>query len=99
MPATPTTTSPDGLAQAAECLRTLAHPLRLRLLQLLLQDDYPVGALAEACQIPSPIASEHLGKMRDRRLLRAERRGRQTFYKINEPYLKNIMDCIEKRFD
>lgn len=99
MPTTPTTTSPDGLAQAAECLRTLAHPLRLRLLQLLLQDDYPVGALAEACNIPSHIASEHLGKMRDRRLLRAERRGRQTFYKITDPYLQSIMDCIEKRFE
>jgi len=92
-------TSPEGLAQAAECLRTLAHPLRLRMIQLLLREDFSVGALAEACGIPSHIASEHLGKMRDRRLLTAERRGRQTYYRVAEPYLESIMACIEKRFD
>ena len=99
MASTSPDTSDEGLAHAAECLRTLAHPLRLRMIQLLLQDDYPVGALAEACDVPSHIASEHLGKMRDRRLLVAERRGRQTFYHVAEPYLGSIMACIQKRFD
>lgn len=95
----PVTTSPEGLAQAAECLRTLAHPVRLRMIQLLLRDEYAVGELASACDIPSHIASEHLGKMRDRRLLTAERKGRQTYYRIAEPHLAKIMECIENRFD
>ncbi len=49
-----------ALAEAAECLRTLAHPHRLRIVQMLLRDDYTVGELAEACEIPSHMASEHL---------------------------------------
>ena len=91
-------TSLDGLAQAAECLRTLAHPHRLRMIQMLLRDEHTVGALADACGIPSHMASEHLGKMKDRGLLTAERRGRQIFYQIAEPHLFSIMGCVAERF-
>jgi len=95
---TTTLTSLEGLSQAAECLRTLAHPHRLRMVQMLLRGEYPVGELAEACDIPSHMASEHLGKMRDRGLLRSERRGRQIFYQVAEPHLSNIMGCVSERF-
>jgi DNA-binding transcriptional ArsR family regulator len=84
--------------QAAECLKTLAHPHRLRMVKMLLSDEYTVGELADACGIPSHMASEHLGKMRDRGLLQCERRGRRMFYTVGESHLANIMDCIENRF-
>ena len=42
----------EALGQAAECLRTLAHPHRLRIVQMLLQGRYTVGELAEVCEIP-----------------------------------------------
>lgn len=88
----------DALAEAAECLRTLAHPHRLRMVQMLLAGEYTVGELAEACDIPSHMASEHLGLMKDRGLLRAERRGRCMYYQIAEPGLASILGCVEKRF-
>ena len=53
----------EALGQAAECLRTLAHPHRLRIVQMLLAGRYTVGGLAEACGIPSHMASEHLRLM------------------------------------
>ena len=57
-----------------------------------------VATSTEACGIPSHMASEHLGKMKDRGLLTAERRGRQIFYQVSEPHLANIMACVEARF-
>lgn len=91
-------TSMEGLEEAAACLKTLAHPHRLRMVQMLLRGEHPVGALAEACGIPSHMASEHLIKMRDRGLLQSERRGREVFYQVAEPHLASIMDCVEGRF-
>lgn len=88
----------DALAAAAECLKTLAHPHRLRMIQMLLAGEYTVGELAQACDIPSHMASEHLGLMRDRGLLFCERRGRQMYYQIAENHLASIMNCIEDRF-
>jgi DNA-binding transcriptional ArsR family regulator len=88
----------EALGQAAECLRTLAHPHRLRMVQMLLQGDYTVGELAEACGIPSPMASEHLRLMQRCGFLSSEKEGRMVYYKVVEPHLKNILGCIESRF-
>ena len=91
-------TSLDSLGQAAECLRTLAHPHRLRIVQMLLQGRYMVGELAEACGIASHMASEHLRLMQRCGFLTSSREGRRTYYTIAEPHLANIMGCIEQRF-
>ncbi len=91
-------TSLERLEQAAECLRTLAHPHRLRIVQMLLQQDFSVGELALACEIPSHMASEHLRLMQRCGLLSSEKEGRRRFYRIAEEHLANIMACVEARF-
>jgi DNA-binding transcriptional ArsR family regulator len=88
----------EALEGAAECLRTLAHPHRLRMVQMLLQAEFTVGQLAAACEIPSHMASEHLRLMRDRGLLDFERRGRRIYYHIVETGLASLLGCIESRF-
>ena len=91
-------TSLDALEQAAECLKTLAHPHRLRMVQMLLQGRYTVGELAEACGIPSHMASEHLRLMQRSGFLTSEKVGRKRYYQIAEPHLADIMTCVEARF-
>lgn len=88
-----------ALGQAAECLRVLAHPHRLRMLQMLIQEDFTVGELAEACELPTAMASEHLRLMQRCGFLSSEKDGRKVFYRIAEPHLKDILKCIEDRFD
>ena len=91
-------TSLEALAQAAECLKTLAHPHRLRMVQMLLRGRYTVGELAEACEIPSHMASEHLRLMQRCGFLTSEKDGRKAYYHVVERHLENIMSCIEVRF-
>jgi DNA-binding transcriptional ArsR family regulator len=88
----------DALAEAAECLRTLAHPHRLRMIQMMLAGEYTVGELADACDIQSHMASEHLRLMKDRGLLASRRDGRRTYYHVKERGLAGIMRCVEGRF-
>lgn len=88
----------EALEHAAECLRTIAHPHRLRMLQLLLSGENTVGELAEACGIQSHVASEHLRLMKDRGLLAFERRGRSIYYRVVETGLRGIVDCVRRRF-
>lgn len=88
----------EDLGEAAECLKTLAHPHRLRMLQLMLRGKYAVGELAEACSIPSHMASEHLRLMQRCGLLANHREGRCTYYEVAQPHLAQIMACIEARF-
>ncbi len=93
-----TLTPLDALEQAAECLKILAHPHRLRMLQMLLRDRYTVGQLAVACGIPSHMASEHLRLMQRCGFLINQREGRKAYYRIVEMHLAGIMACIESRF-
>lgn len=88
----------DALEEAAECLKTLAHPHRLRMVQMLLRGRYTVGELAEACGIPSHMASEHLRLMQRSGLLASEKEGRKAYYQSAEPHLANIIACVEARF-
>lgn len=88
----------ESLEQAAECFKTLAHPHRLRMVQMLLQGRYTVGELAEACGIPSHMASEHLRLMQRCRFMTSAKEGRKTYYQIAEPHLANLMACVEARF-
>jgi len=83
---------------AAECLRTLAHPHRLRIIEILLDHDESVGELARACELPSHMVSDHLRILKDRGFLENERQGRKVFYRIAEPALADIMNCVQKRF-
>lgn len=88
----------DAMAEAAECLRTLAHPHRLRMIEALLHTPTAVGELAELCGISPHATSEHLRLMKDRGLLRSTRDGRRVIYEIAEPGLAGILACIRSRF-
>lgn len=94
----PKLTPLDAMARAAECLKTLAHPHRLRMVQMLLQGRYTVGELAEACGIPSHMASEHLRLMQRCGFLTSQKDGRKAYYQIVELHLASILSCIEARF-
>ena len=88
----------ENLQEAAECLRMLAHPVRLRMVQLMLRGELTVGEIAEACEIPSHMASEHLRMMQHCGLLARRQDGRRIYYQVAEPTVERLMDCIESRF-
>lgn len=88
----------DRLAMAAECLKTLAHPHRLRIVEMVLAGRHTVGELAEACDIAPNVASGHLRLMQRCGLLAPERDGRSVYYAAAEPCLADFLACIRKRF-
>ncbi|QDV70470.1 putative HTH-type transcriptional regulator [Rosistilla carotiformis] len=95
-------TKPRGSVQdfsaAAECLKTLAHPVRLRIVQMLLHGRYTVGELAADCEIPDNVGSEHLRLLQRCGFLDSQREGRRVYYSVAEPHLSQLMACIEGRF-
>jgi DNA-binding IclR family transcriptional regulator len=69
------------------------------MIQMLLADHFSVTELAQACELPTAMASEHLRLMQRCGFLASEKEGRRVYYSIVEPHLKQIVTCIEKRFD
>lgn len=86
---------PALLLLAAECLRCIAHPVRLQLIDILLQGEYTVDELAGLCELSQPATSGHLRLMQGKGLLASERRGRSVYYRVAQPQLASILDCIK----
>jgi DNA-binding transcriptional ArsR family regulator len=99
MSSTNTLIDQNSLVDAAECLRALGHPMRLRILLILEEARLTVGELAELCEIKSHVASEHLRLMMRCGFLSPEKKGQKTYYQISEPHVFSILACIKSRFN
>jgi len=88
----------DGtFREAASVMRAIAHPLRLRLLELLeKRGSANVTSLCEATGASQPAVSQQLARMRHEGVLAAERAGAQVFYRIARPEVLGILDCIRR---
>ena len=86
---------PETLAKAAEMLKMLAHPQRLRIIEILEREqEVPVHALIKETGFPQAAVSQHLNQMRRSGLLAAERRGKEMWYSIADPRPLSILNCI-----
>lgn len=88
----------DVLEHCAASLRVLAHPHRLRIVELLEARRHTVGELAEALGLEQAVVSQHLAKMKAASLLSVEREGRLAFYRVTNPACPSVLDCIRKHF-
>jgi ArsR family transcriptional regulator len=85
----------EALTRAAETLKILAHPQRLRIIEILEREqEVPVYALIEETGFPQAVVSQHLNQMRRIGLLTAERRGKEMWYSITDPRVFSILNCI-----
>jgi DNA-binding transcriptional ArsR family regulator len=84
----------ESLQEAAECLKVLGHPIRLRMVEILMQGEFAVHEIAELCLLPPHQTCEHLRNLKSHGLLRSTRRGRSVYYQIADPRLPRMLNCI-----
>ena len=85
----------ESLEEAAGCLRVMAHPVRLRIVDILMQGEFPVNEIAGMCELPPHQACEHLRLLKGHGLLDSTRSGRMVFYKIANPRLPRLLECLK----
>lgn len=86
------------LARMAEVLRVLAHPQRLRIVELLqIEEEAPVHGIVVCLGLPQAAVSQHLNHMKRAGLLKSERRSKEVWYSIADPSSLTILDCIRKK--
>ena len=51
-----------------------------------------VGEITEFLGMSQPAISHHLRLLKDARILRAEKKGKQVYYSINDSHVKNIIE-------
>jgi len=90
--------SPELLEHMAGALKMLAHPCRLKLVDLIQREgDAPVHVIMERLNLPQATISQHLNQMRRAGLVRAARRGKEVWYALADPSVLTILDCIRRK--
>jgi DNA-binding transcriptional ArsR family regulator len=87
---------PTILELHAKVCRTMAHPIRLALLNALRDGERGVGDLAEAIGVHQPLVSQHLAVLRNQGLLRYRRNGSEVFYRIAYPKMIQACDLLRE---
>ncbi len=91
--------SAEQIQRMAEVLKTIGHPIRLKILEALEQEEpLCVSQIQERLPISTEqsLLSHHLIKMKDKGLLLSEKNGMHVYYKILDRQILNIFDCMEK---
>ena len=91
---------PDGLRQfKAEFFKALAHPLRIRILEMLRQGPMSVGQLQAAIGVPASSISQQLAVLRGRTIVVTERRGTTVIYRVRDAELFELLDVARRLFN
>jgi ArsR family transcriptional regulator len=90
--------SPERLEKAARCLRVLAHPTRLNLIQLLSQGEQSVQKLERQVQASQSGVSQHLNLLKDKDIVESRRAAQQVFYRLKDPRVLQLMAITRELF-
>jgi DNA-binding transcriptional ArsR family regulator len=98
----PVAVDPTALAEAAEqaseFLKSLANPVRLRILCLLVQGESPVGDIAEKLAARQSLISQHLALLRKDGLVRPRRDGQTIYYALADERARSLIDVLYESF-
>ncbi len=83
----------------AEFFKALAHPLRIRILELLRAGPLSVSHIQEALGAPGSSVSQQLAVLRGRNILTTERRGTTIMYGVSDPELYELLDVARRIFN
>jgi len=84
----------EKLKAVSEAIRAVAHPVRLKIIDLLADGEKNVGQLCETLQMPQPYVSQQLAILRYHRVLEARREAQQIFYSVANPHVIKIIQCV-----
>jgi DNA-binding transcriptional ArsR family regulator/uncharacterized protein YndB with AHSA1/START domain len=71
-------------------LAAINSPVRRRIVRLVWDHELPAGAIAAACGVSAPTASEHLGLLRRAGLVIRESRGTFRLYRVDQDAVRSI---------
>ncbi|MCF6093061.1 metalloregulator ArsR/SmtB family transcription factor [Microaerobacter geothermalis] len=83
----------------AEFFKALAHPLRIRILELLQAGDKYVHELQEHMQVESAVVSQQLAILRAKNIVVGVKEGNKVTYSVKDPAIFELLEVAKKIFN
>jgi DNA-binding transcriptional ArsR family regulator len=84
--------------EASEFLKSLASPVRLRILCMIIGRECSVGELADAMGVRQSVASQHLALLRKDGLVASRRDGQTIWYSLADERVVRVMELMQTLF-
>ena len=88
----------EDIAQAAHCLKAMAHPLRLKILCLLGASELSVQEIVDACGTSQSNISQHLSILRDKAILDCRKESNRVYYYIDDQRTLQLIKLMKEVF-
>jgi DNA-binding transcriptional ArsR family regulator len=94
------TIAPTGELQAfkARFFKALAHPVRIRLIELLVGRDRAVQELQTALALDQSTVSQHLAVLRANHVVTARKEGVTVRYALRDPLVGDLLSVARRIF-
>ena len=77
-------------AHVAELFRTFSDTSRVRILSAIVEKEANITALAEMVGVTESAISHHMRGLRQMRIVRARKEGRQVFYTLEDDHVLKL---------
>ena len=80
----------------AEVCKGMANPTRLKIMNLLREEEKSVEELRNKLKLPKANLSQHLGVLRQRGIVSTRRAGLNIYYKVTNPKMIKACDLLRE---
>jgi DNA-binding transcriptional ArsR family regulator len=83
----------------AQFFRALAHPVRIKILEILVRGDRSVQELQKALKLDQPAVSQQLAVLRSRGIVTSQKQGLSVRYALRDPSIGQLLDVARRIFN
>ena len=83
----------------AELFKALAHPARIRIVELLRSGERTVSDLQRVLEMESSTVSQQLALLRARDIVAGRKQGTSVYYRVVDPLIFDLLDVGRDIFD
>jgi DNA-binding transcriptional ArsR family regulator len=83
----------------AQFFRALAHPTRIRMLEILVRGGRTVQELQAALMLDQPLVSQQLAVLRNQGIVSARKEGLSVRYTLRDPLVGELLDLARRIFN
>ncbi len=88
----------DNINKAATALKAMAHPLRLKILCVIGNEEVPVMDIVEQVGTTQSNVSQHIDILREKGIIVSRRDGSKILCRIKDAELLGLMDAMQQTF-
>ncbi|GGA72497.1 ArsR/SmtB family transcription factor [Ornithinibacillus halotolerans] len=83
----------------ADFFKALAHPLRIRILELLAEGDKSVNEIQSMLNSEGSAVSQQLSVLRAKNIVVGTKEGKRVIYSLRDPVIIDLLEVARKIFD